>query len=114
MDGQVHRGAVVQVDAHVARGHAADQGGVSVEHGQVPLAGPQHQGHRRAGPQGPLGGQHLEGEGVGHQLASFSMFRAFSSTVSTPPTFKKACSGTVSRSPLTRASNDSTVSSIGV
>ena len=38
---------------------------------------------------------------------------AFSSTDSTPPTFKNACSGTSSSSPPKSASKDSTVSSIG-
>ncbi len=38
---------------------------------------------------------------------------AFSCTPSTPPTFRNACSGRSSRSPLTSDSNDSTVSLTG-
>ena len=46
-------------------------------------------------------------------LSPASIVRAFSSTDSTPPTFRKACSGTSSRSPFNSASKDSTVSAIG-
>ena len=49
-----------------------------------------------------------------HELDQLSCsVLAFASTDSTPPTLKNACSGTSSSSPLTSASNASTVSSIG-
>src|SRR4029453_2047928 len=60
-----------------------------------------------------LGRHELHVKQLGHAQPSLSC-AAFANTLSAPPTFKKACSGTLSSSPSTSASNDSTVSETGV
>src|SRR6202034_2866037 len=113
VDGQVHD-AVLLLHADLAGHDLADQRGVTVEDGQPPGRGPQHDGCRLARQQGALRSDDLHPEGAHrHQALSPSSVRAFSRTDSTPPTFKKACSGMLSRSPFTTASKDSTVSSTG-
>ena len=66
--------------------------------------------------QDALGGDEAGGKvGIGRSPTRrpVSSERAFSRTDSTPPTLRNACSGTSSRSPLSRTSKDSTVSAIG-
>src|SRR6185369_9273834 len=58
--------------------------------------------------QDPLGRHQLHVQS--HPCSSLALARA----ASAPPTFRKACSGKSSSSPLQSRSNDSTVSSTGV
>src|SRR5580658_6389581 len=87
---------------------------MAVEDGQLAVRATEDQRPSGHVEQSFLGGDHGHREhAIGHQLPPPSRVRAFSSTDSAPPTFKKACSGTSSRSPLMRASKDSTVSATG-
>ena len=74
-----------------------------------PPDGARHDHRRVAAVEHLLGRDELDVQGHAWSCSCL----AFASTLSTLPTFRNACSGISSSSPLTSASNDSTVSWIG-
>ena len=106
-------GLLGPLDAHHADVDGADEVHVVGEKGDVAPVGAHHDRLGLAGEEHALGRDELGVGQVRHRAQSRSSVLALAITSSTPPTFKKACSGTSSRSPPTSASKLRTVSSIG-